>query len=170
MIWTAERRSVFTMRIVTLSRCARSRGANATVFPVVRKDSYPEYEDWLAMAKELTAREIGEDWDDRAAAEAFYERHNERVRLEAPDGRPGRQSPLRAGTSGVARGRGAARICENVGPTRPVPQLALHNCRSEHSTRRSSRATPRNAKNYEKHEKDHSSPSIKSALRVMVEG
>lgn len=58
--------------------------ADATIFPVLRKDSYPEYEDWLAMSKELVAREIGEDWDDRAVAEAFYERHNERVRRDAP--------------------------------------------------------------------------------------
>jgi hypothetical protein len=58
--------------------------ADATIFPVLRKDSYPEYEDWLVMAKELPAREIGSDWDDRAAAEVFYERHNERVRREAP--------------------------------------------------------------------------------------
>ena len=58
--------------------------ADATIFPVLRKDSYPEYEDWLAMSKTLLAREIGEDWDDRATAEAFYERHNERVRREAP--------------------------------------------------------------------------------------
>jgi hypothetical protein len=58
--------------------------ADATVFGVLRKESYPEYEDWLAMTKELLAREIGEGWDERDTAEAFYERHNERVRREAP--------------------------------------------------------------------------------------
>jgi hypothetical protein len=53
---------------------------------VLRQDSYPEYEDWLAMAKELMAREIGAEWDNRAVAEAFYERHNASVRREAaPD-------------------------------------------------------------------------------------
>jgi hypothetical protein len=60
--------------------------ADATVFPVMRKDSHPEYEDWLAMTRELLAREIGADWDDPAAAEAFYERHNAAVRRDAsPD-------------------------------------------------------------------------------------
>lgn len=58
--------------------------ADATIFPVARKDSYPEYEEWLAMAKELLARELGEKWDDRTTAEAFYETYNERVRREAP--------------------------------------------------------------------------------------
>ena len=61
--------------------------ADATIFPVMRKESYPEYEDWLAMSKALLAREIGDDWDDPATAEAFYERHNERVRREAPAAR-----------------------------------------------------------------------------------
>jgi hypothetical protein len=61
--------------------------ADATIFPVLRKDSLPEYGDWLAMTKELVAREIGEEWDDRAAAEAYYERHNDRVRREAPPDR-----------------------------------------------------------------------------------
>jgi hypothetical protein len=58
--------------------------ADATIFPVLRKDSYPEHEDWWAMAKELMAREIGEQWDDRAVAEAYYERHNAEVRRHAP--------------------------------------------------------------------------------------
>jgi hypothetical protein len=58
--------------------------AEATIFPVLRKDSYPEYEDWLTMAKELMAREIGDLWEDRAVAEAFYERHNASVRRHAP--------------------------------------------------------------------------------------
>jgi hypothetical protein len=57
---------------------------DATILPVLRKDSYPEYEDWLAMTKELIVREIGTGWDDAATAQAFYERHNERVRHEAP--------------------------------------------------------------------------------------
>lgn len=61
--------------------------ADATILPVLRKDSYPECEDWLAMTKALMAREIGEDWDDPTVARAFYERHNDRVRREAPAGR-----------------------------------------------------------------------------------
>jgi Sulfotransferase domain len=61
--------------------------AEATIFPVLRKQSYPGYEDWLQMVKELVVREIGEDWEDPATAQAFYERHNERVRREAPAGR-----------------------------------------------------------------------------------
>ena len=61
--------------------------ADATIFPVMRKPSLPEYGDWLQMCKELLAREMGADWDDAATAEAFYERHNERVRREAPANR-----------------------------------------------------------------------------------
>jgi len=60
--------------------------AEATIFPVLRKESYPEYEDWLVMTKELLAREIGEG-DDRVVAEAFYERHNAGVRRDAPANR-----------------------------------------------------------------------------------
>ena len=58
--------------------------ADATILPVARKDSYPEYEDWHAMAQALLVRELGEEWDDAESAQAFYERHNERVRREAP--------------------------------------------------------------------------------------
>jgi sulfotransferase family protein len=58
--------------------------ADATILPVLRKDAYPEYEDWLAMTQALMAREMGEGWDDAATAQAFYERYNERVRREAP--------------------------------------------------------------------------------------
>src|SRR5262249_27518168 len=58
--------------------------ADATILPVLREDSYPEYEEWLAMAKALIVHEIGDRWDDQAVAEEFYERHNERVRCEAP--------------------------------------------------------------------------------------
>jgi hypothetical protein len=57
--------------------------ADATILPVMRKGALPEYEDWLPMCKELAAREIGDDWDDAATAEAFYERHNAAVRREA---------------------------------------------------------------------------------------
>ena len=58
--------------------------AEATIFPVMRKAELPEHGDWLDMCKELVAREMGENWDDEATAKAFYERHNERVRREAP--------------------------------------------------------------------------------------
>jgi sulfotransferase family protein len=61
--------------------------ANETVFEVLRKQALPEYGDWLQMCEELVAREIGEDWDDADTAQAFYERHNERVRRDAPAGR-----------------------------------------------------------------------------------
>jgi hypothetical protein len=57
---------------------------DTTIFPVLRKTEYPEYEEWLAMSKALLAREIGEDWDDARTAQAFYERHNAAVRREAP--------------------------------------------------------------------------------------
>jgi hypothetical protein len=58
-----------------------------TVFPYMRKTSYDGYEDWLAMIHELLAREIGEGWNDRAAEEAYYERHNAAVRAEVPASR-----------------------------------------------------------------------------------
>ena len=58
--------------------------ADATILPVLRKDPDPGYEDWQAMTKALFAREIAEKWDDAATAQAFYERHNGRVRREAP--------------------------------------------------------------------------------------
>jgi sulfotransferase family protein len=58
--------------------------ADATVFPYMRKESYPGYEEWLEMIKALLAREIGDPWDDRDVLEAYYERHNAAVRREAP--------------------------------------------------------------------------------------
>ncbi len=58
--------------------------ANETIFQVMRKEALPEYGEWLEMCKELVTREIGEEWDDAAAAQTFYEQHNERVRREAP--------------------------------------------------------------------------------------
>jgi hypothetical protein len=61
--------------------------ADATIFPYLRKEALPEYGDWLQMVNELLAREIGADWDDPATAQAFYERHNERVRRDAPANR-----------------------------------------------------------------------------------
>jgi hypothetical protein len=61
--------------------------ANETVLQVMRKAELPEYGDWLPMYKELVAREIGEGWDDADTARAFYERHSERVRREAPPDR-----------------------------------------------------------------------------------
>jgi Sulfotransferase domain len=58
--------------------------ANETIFPVLRKPVSPEHEAWQQMVQELLAREIGPDWDDAERAQAFYERHNEQVRREAP--------------------------------------------------------------------------------------
>jgi hypothetical protein len=61
--------------------------ADETVLPVLRKPVEPEHEEWQQMVHELFAREIGPDWDDGERAQAFYERHNEQVRREAPAGR-----------------------------------------------------------------------------------
>ena len=87
----AELASAHPDAVIVLSTRASAaewwESADATILPVARKDSYPEYEDWLKMAKELLVREMGGAWDDRAAAEAFYETHNERVRREAPASR-----------------------------------------------------------------------------------
>jgi hypothetical protein len=62
--------------------------ADETIFPILRKPvEQPENEEWQRMVLELAAREIGPDWDDGARAQAFYERHNEQVRREAPTDR-----------------------------------------------------------------------------------
>jgi hypothetical protein len=58
--------------------------ADETILPVLRNPVEPKHEEWKRMAHELLAREIGPDWDDAARAQAFYERHNEDVRREAP--------------------------------------------------------------------------------------
>jgi hypothetical protein len=58
--------------------------ANETVLPVLRNPVEPKHEEWRQMAHELFVREIGPDWDDAERAQAFYERHNEQVRREAP--------------------------------------------------------------------------------------
>jgi hypothetical protein len=58
--------------------------ADETIFPVIRNPVEPENEEWKEMVLELLGREIGEDWDDAERAQAFYERHNDEVRREAP--------------------------------------------------------------------------------------
>ncbi len=57
---------------------------DATVFPILRRDSYPEFADWFAMAQALVVREMGANWDNAATAQAFYQRYNAAVRAEAP--------------------------------------------------------------------------------------
>lgn len=58
-----------------------------TIFPVLRNTVEPRHEEWRQMVHGLLTREIGTDWDDAEHAQAFYERHNEQVRREAPAGR-----------------------------------------------------------------------------------
>jgi hypothetical protein len=58
--------------------------ADETIFPVIRNPVKPEHEEWRQMTHELLEREIGTDWDNAELAQAFYERHNEQVRREAP--------------------------------------------------------------------------------------
>jgi len=41
-------------------------------------------EQWLGMFHDLLEREIGRNWDDQVAFEAYYERWNATVRLDAP--------------------------------------------------------------------------------------
>ena len=43
---------------------------DATILPYARGDKPSEDENWLAMFREQLAREIGENWDDAAAAHA----------------------------------------------------------------------------------------------------
>jgi hypothetical protein len=61
--------------------------ADETIFPVIRGPVEPQNEEWKQMCEELLAREIGEDWDNAERAQAFYERHNDEVRREAPHDR-----------------------------------------------------------------------------------
>jgi hypothetical protein len=62
------------------------RSADATILGVVRRDEYPEYEEWLELAHELMRERIGPAWDDPRVARAAYERHNEDVRARvSPD-------------------------------------------------------------------------------------
>jgi hypothetical protein len=75
--------------IVLSTRSSASQwweSADATILPVLRKNPEPDFEDWQTMTKALFAREIDENWDDAATAQAFYEDYNERVR-EAPSDR-----------------------------------------------------------------------------------
>ena len=57
---------------------------DATILPFARGDRPMESKRWLAMFREQLEREIGENWDDAADAQAYYERYNAAVRAEAP--------------------------------------------------------------------------------------
>lgn len=57
--------------------------ADATILPVLRKGAPEGREVWFRMAEKLFRSQIG-GWDDPAAAQAFYERHNAEVRRDAP--------------------------------------------------------------------------------------
>ncbi len=57
---------------------------DATILPVARGDRPMEDENWLAMFHEQLEREVGPDWDDQRAFEAYYERWNAAVRQDAP--------------------------------------------------------------------------------------
>jgi hypothetical protein len=74
--------------VIVLSTRASPRewweSVDETILDVARKDSLPEYGDWLTMFHELLARELGDGWDDAETAQAFYERHNAEVRRTAP--------------------------------------------------------------------------------------
>lgn len=87
-----------------------------TILEVARKDSLRELGDWLPMFHELLAREIGENWDDAEAAQAFYKRQNAEVRAEAPAARLVDWSPA----------DGWEPLCEALGlpvPDEPFPHL-----------------------------------------------
>jgi Sulfotransferase domain len=90
--------------------------ADETIFPVLRNPVEPEHEEWHKMVHELATREISEDWDNPERAQAFYERHNEQVRREAP---PDRLLEWRA-TDGWEP------LCEALGvdvPAEPFPRV-----------------------------------------------
>lgn len=90
--------------------------ADATILPVARRTEWPEYEAWLAMFHDLLEREVGEHWDDQAALEAFYDRHNAAVRREVPGDRLVEWAPA----------DGWEPICAALGlpvPAEPFPRL-----------------------------------------------
>ena len=87
---------------------------DATILPFARGDRPMDDENWLAMFREQLAREIGENWDDAATAEAYYERHNAAVRAEVPASR----------LVELPAGAGWEPLCEALGlpvPDEPFP-------------------------------------------------
>lgn len=61
-----------------------------TIVPILRQPAPagdPEWEEGQAMVQELLRRTFTPDWQDREAAIAAYERHNQEVRREVPAGR-----------------------------------------------------------------------------------
>jgi hypothetical protein len=106
--------------VIVLSTRASARewweSVDETILVEARKDSLPEYGDWLAMFHELLARELGEHWDDAEVAQRFYERHNAEVRSSAPPDRLVEWSPA----------DGWEPLCEALGlpvPDEPFPNL-----------------------------------------------
>ena len=60
---------------------------NETILTYARGDRHFDNENWLAMFREQLASEIGENWEDPAIAQAFYDRWNATVRAEASPAR-----------------------------------------------------------------------------------
>jgi Sulfotransferase domain len=63
------------------------RSANGTILDVARLDEYPEAPQWFELFHQLLEAQLGEDWGDAEAAMAAYERHNDDVRVSAPNDR-----------------------------------------------------------------------------------
>jgi hypothetical protein len=102
--------------------------ADETIFPVIRGPVEPENEEWKQMALALLGREIGEDWDNAERAQAFYERHNDEVRREAP---PERLLEWRAE-------EGWEPICQALGLPVPDKRFPRVNTREEWRARHDS--------------------------------
>lgn len=72
--------------VILLSTRADARtwweSCDAAILDAARNEPAPQHRDWQAMFHELLRSRIG-DWDDAAAAEAFYERHVAEVRATA---------------------------------------------------------------------------------------
>ena len=56
------------------------RSANATIFEAMHRDPPPEMADWHRMAVDMLRLRFTEQWEDRQAAMAQYQRHNDEVR------------------------------------------------------------------------------------------
>jgi hypothetical protein len=62
------------------------RSADRTIFEAFRRTTPPEMAAWHQMVTDLFSTRFTEQWDDKAAAMAAYERHNTEVRSTiAPD-------------------------------------------------------------------------------------
>lgn len=92
------------------------RSADRTIFDALRRDSPPEMQAWHQMVVDLFQTRFADRWDDKRAAMAAYERHNDEVRASVADERLLEWKP----------GDGWAPLCAALGlpvPDAPFPHV-----------------------------------------------